>query len=50
MIYMLEEHKAIFKQVLDGMDANDVAIIDRLLDPNFVDHDLPSVRLRDHKG
>jgi len=38
---MSEENKALYRQFIDGMNAKDTSIIDRLMHPNFVDHDLP---------
>ena len=38
---MSEENKAIYRQFTDAMNAKDITIVDRLMDPNFVDHDLP---------
>jgi len=36
---MSAENKALFNQFIDGMNAKDISIIDRLISPNFVDHD-----------
>ncbi len=36
---MSAENKAIFQQFVDGMNAKDTSFIDRLVDPNLVDHD-----------
>ena len=36
---MSEENKAFFHQFIDGMNAQDLDFIDRLLDPNFIEHD-----------
>ena len=36
---MSEENKAIFRQIVDAMNAQDLAAIGRLFGPNFVDHD-----------
>lgn len=36
---MSEENKALFREFVDGMNAKDTSVIDRLLDENFVDHD-----------
>ncbi len=38
---MSEENKALYRQFIDAMNAKDVTVVDRLMDPNFVDHDLP---------
>ena len=38
---MSEENKALYRQFIDGMNAKDTSIIDRLMHPIFVDHDLP---------
>ncbi len=36
---MSEENKAFFQQFIDGMNAQDLGFIDRLLEPNFIEHD-----------
>ncbi len=36
---MSAENKALFNQFIDGMNAKDLTIIDRLIAPNFVEHD-----------
>ena len=36
---MSEGNKAIFQQIIDAINAQDVAAIGRLFGPNFVDHD-----------
>ncbi len=36
---MSEDNKAFFRQFIDGMNAQDLDFIDRLLDPNFIEHD-----------
>ena len=36
---MSAENKAMFQQFVDGMNAKDSTFIDRLVDPNLVDHD-----------
>ena len=36
---MSEENKALFQQIMDGMNAKDLSVIDWLVDQNVVDHD-----------
>ena len=36
---MSAENKALFQAFIDGMNNQDYTFIDRLIDPNFVDHD-----------
>mgnify|MGYP001156896370 FL=1 len=36
---MSAENKALFQDFIDGMNNQDYTFIDRLIDPNFVDHD-----------
>ena len=36
---MSEENIAFFQQIIDGMNAQDLDSLDRLLDPNFIEHD-----------
>lgn len=35
---MSEQNKAVFQQFISGMNARDIAIIDRLFDENYVEH------------
>ncbi len=36
---MSEENKALMQQFIDGMNAQDDSFIDRLVDPNYIEHD-----------
>ena len=36
---MSEENKALFRQIVDGMNAKDLSFVDRIVDQNIVDHD-----------
>ena len=38
---MSEENKAMFRQFIDGINEKDLDAIERLMDPDFLDHDLP---------
>lgn len=38
---MSEENKAMFRHFIDSINAKDLDAIEGLMDPDFLDHDLP---------